>query len=462
DWLVKKRQQWQAPPDLVARAILQFKEVVRKNMQADDFRKVDEVLELIGWGFTQRYFNEIVSVLMATQTELEQRVAERTQRLEVLNQQIQEWNRALELNIQDRTRDLLAEQKKLTTIIENISDGILVTDFENKISQVNLVAKKILGIKQKNVQNKHVLEFISSTVFLKAVSDTIDQGPGVVITRDIELAGAGGRKKIVQVYATLAINENREPMVVISVLRDITSARELENAKAGFLNTAAHELRTPLTSIIGFISLLMDPGFGKLDNTQKDFLGSALKNCYTLKHLINDLLELTRIDAGKMQLKIEKIAAGALLSEVYRTCAEQAKQKKIQLILKKPPQKMIFFYGDKVRLRQAVHNLCDNAIKFTAKGSVTIAYRQVQGLLEISIKDTGIGIAAKNQPYIFDRFRQIDNSSTRAYDGTGLGLAVTKALVVMHHGTIEVKSKVRQGATFLVRIPLKQPEDKAE
>ncbi|MFC1477850.1 sensor histidine kinase [Candidatus Margulisiibacteriota bacterium] len=460
-WLLAERQRVQVPPDIISRIIILLQEAVRGHLKEEDFPALEDSVSLVSWGFIQRYFNGIVQELMTTNekldslnSELEQRVADRTRELEFSTQKIKDWNKALELNIQDRTRDLLVEQKKLSTIIENIAEGILVTDFDNKITQINHNAKKILGIKQKHVINEHILNFVQSPSFLKIISDALDHGPGNAIVRDLDSLNSTRPNQVIRAYTTLAINKNREPMGVISVLRDITAERELETAKASFLNTAAHELRTPLTSIMGFLNLLLEPGMGELDSTQKDFLKSAHKSGLDLKNLINGLLELSRIDAGKVQLKYEEINLNNLMDQIVQEFRPKAKANDLQFKLAKPGSPNIIIQANQARLLQIINNLCDNALKFTTKGSVSLSYKQAGDHVEIKVKDTGIGIAKKDLPFIFNRFSQVDNSSTRAYEGTGLGLALIKELVELHNGSIRVESQYHQGSTFIITLPM--------
>ena len=454
-WLLAERQRTQISPDLIARIIFQLQEATREYLNEKNFKSLKEITSLIGWGFIQRYNSEIVEILIKSNEILEQRVLERTIALQESNQKIQNWSKVLELNVADRTRDLLIEKHKLATIIENISEGILVTDFDNKICQVNKIAKSILGIKSKNVLHTHILSLIESPNLLQAITEALDIGPGKTIIKDVEQINAKTKlTQFIRIYSTLAIDDKKEPLGVISVLMDITKEKELETAKARFLNNAAHELRTPLTSILGFLSLVLEPNMGSLDETQRDFLESAFLNGNKLKQLINGLLDLSRLDAGKLKLHLEDVNFTDYIPIIVKDFYDKAIAKNLTFTLTHPKGRDLHLQADPVRLQQIIDHLCFNAIKFTTKGSITVSYAKVANNLEIIIQDTGSGIRKADQALIFERFHQLDHSSAFKSEGTGLGLAVTKALINQHGGTIQVESYLGRGSKFIVSLPL--------
>ena len=234
---------------------------------------------------------------------------------------------------------------------------------------------------------------------------------------------------------------------------------ELDGAmktKDQFLSNISHELRTPLNSIIGFTDLLLTQELGPpLSDQQRDFLETVARNGRQLLELINELLDLQRIAAGRMELKPEPVDLAALLSETTGSVHAQAQKHRHTLVVTPTPQDLRV-QADRGRVRQVLLNLLSNAIKFTPDGGrITVAAGPVNGGAEvrIAVTDTGIGIAAEDQPKLFQEFSQLDASASRKYEGTGLGLALSRRLIEMHGGTIGVDSEMGKGSTFWFTLP---------
>ncbi len=238
---------------------------------------------------------------------------------------------------------------------------------------------------------------------------------------------------------------------------------ELDGAmktKDQFLSNISHELRTPLNSIIGFTDLLLtQEGDAPLSAQQRDFLETIVRNGRHLLELINELLDLQRIAAGRMQIKPEAVDVAALFDEAAGTVTAQAQKHRHTLVVT-PPPKGLRVQADPGRVRQVLLNLLSNAIKFTPDGGrVTVAARAVNGgdgegsYIRVAVTDTGIGIAAEDQPKLFQEFSQLDASAARKYEGTGLGLALSRRLIELHGGTIGVESQLGKGSTFWFTLP---------
>ncbi len=249
----------------------------------------------------------------------------------------------------------------------------------------------------------------------------------------------------------------------------------VSQVKSEFLATMSHELRTPLTAIIGFSELLLEEVLGRLSSDQKDSLTEVLTNAENLLQLINSLLDLAKIEAGKMDLSIMPVHLGDIAERVHRTVSPLLLKKGHQLEVEVPAELPIL-YGDERKIQQTLLNLVSNAIKFTGElGQIRIEvrhYDNIEGLdrwadvtdmrfrhgaFEILVKDTGIGIAEKDLSHIFESFRQVDSSFTRNYQGTGLGLGLSQQFVQMHHGVIKAESELGKGSTFCVLLPQGQP-----
>lgn len=228
----------------------------------------------------------------------------------------------------------------------------------------------------------------------------------------------------------------------------------VDQLKSDFLATMSHELRTPLTSIVGYTDMLLSGLAGSISDKQKALLRSVLNSSETLLNLINDLLDLTKIEAGKMDLALEPVELRRVVAEVLNVMGPRAQEKRIRMssFIPTPLPPLL---ADASKIEQILVNLVSNAVKFTPElGSITIEGRPLPtGVVEVRIKDTGIGIAPEDLARVFERFSQMDNTSTRSQGGTGLGLAITKDLIELHGGTITVQSQVGQGSVFIFTIP---------
>ena len=230
---------------------------------------------------------------------------------------------------------------------------------------------------------------------------------------------------------------------------------EANRLKSSFLATMSHELRTPLNAIIGFSELLLMTREKPYDvATQARFLEQILVGGKHLLALINDILDLAKVEAGRMEIQPQSIVVSVLVDQVIGTVEPLLKQK--HLIVETSVPGAVGVIADPVKLKQMVLNLISNAIKFTPDGGkVTITAVSLADSVEISVADTGIGIAESDQKVIFNEFRQLDNGPDLRPEGTGLGLALTQRFAILHGGTVRVQSQPKQGSVFTIALPLK-------
>ena len=239
--------------------------------------------------------------------------------------------------------------------------------------------------------------------------------------------------------------------------------REVEQLKSEFLASMSHELRTPLNSIIGFADVLLEGLDGQLNERMEQDVRLIRDSGDHLRSLIGDILDMSKIEAGKMELRYEEIDLGQMAQDIVATAAHMAEEKGLHLHLNLA-EDLFNIYADRTRLRQIMWNIMGNAIKFTPKGSVTLTMQTQEDHVLISVRDTGIGIMPENLPIVFEQFRQVDGSLNRAAEGTGLGMPITKKLIELHGGEIWVESIFGVGTTFwftLPRFPSAQAENEA-
>jgi PAS domain S-box-containing protein len=240
-----------------------------------------------------------------------------------------------------------------------------------------------------------------------------------------------------------------------------TKLREVDQLKSEFLASMSHELRTPLNSIIGFADVLLEGLDGELNERMEEDVKLIRQSGDHLRGLIGDILDMSKIEAGRMDLRYEEIDIAQLANDVIATAAPLAQEKRLFLHLDidkgvKPVQ------ADRTRLRQILWNIMGNAIKFTEKGSITVSVQGQANHILCSVRDTGIGIKEEHAAVVFEQFRQIDGGLNRAAGGTGLGMPITKKLVELHGGEIWIESVYGQGSTFLFTIPYNPPKSKTQ
>jgi signal transduction histidine kinase len=230
-------------------------------------------------------------------------------------------------------------------------------------------------------------------------------------------------------------------------------AEESDRLKSAFLANMSHEIRTPLNSIVGFSELLRDSYY---NGKQKiDFIDLIIKNGQYLLSIINDILDISKIQAGEIKVMVKELPVNDFIAQIVKEYALKFQYKQLDFQFIPPePGKEVFVWCDSERLAQIFNNLLNNAGKFTRQGSVKVSYRVKGGFVEFQVKDTGIGIAAENYEKIFERFRQVENADSRKYGGNGLGLAITKKLVELMGGNIWVESQLEVGSAFYFTLPL--------
>ena len=293
---------------------------------------------------------------------------------------------------------------------------------------------------------------------------------GQELIREVELPGPRRGESLhddhPHTYGALAspvLDAEGEVRGVVAVLRDITAQKELERMKSNFLSVVSHELRTPLHSIKGFVEIILMGKTGPVTELQEDFLKTVRTQTTSLQRMIDDLLEFSRMEAGRVRLHLGEVSLPVVAQAVAAKLAPLAEEEGLQLGVEFPAG-LPEIDADRSRLEQVLTNLVENALKFTpAGGLITVSAVQVGDRVRLTVADTGIGIPPDEQERVFDRFYQVDGSERRAYRGTGLGLSICKHIVERHNGRIWVESDglAGHGSRFHVELPIILRPDEA-
>ncbi len=230
--------------------------------------------------------------------------------------------------------------------------------------------------------------------------------------------------------------------------------KEMDRLKSEFLATMSHELRTPLNSIIGFVGIILKGITGEINEEQKKQLSMVYGSAKHLLELINDILDLSRIESGKMEIFVTRFKIEEVISEVTHILSPMISKKGLRLVTEMPDETPEI-YSDRKKVFQILLNLANNAVKFTSKGEIRIDCRMDNHNLTVSVSDTGIGIKRENMGYLFKAFRQIDGSAQRRYEGAGLGLYLCRKLVAILGGEIGAESEYEKGSRFTFSLPVR-------
>jgi PAS domain S-box-containing protein len=369
--------------------------------------------------------------------------------------ELEESRRAL-LNILEDAQEskILAETEKdkISTIVANLYDGLLVFDKDNKLILLNPQAETLLGIKAQDILGKTFSELYLFPA-LKPLLETI-AFEGKRISRK-EFSIKPGLTLEISSIPLLRQKEGTDLGDLI-ILHDVTREKLVERMKTEFVSVAAHQLRTPLSVIKWTLKMILDRELGEINKDQEDFLQKIYQSNQRMISLINDLLNVARIEEGRYLFKTTPTNFEQIVQSVIESSKREIDIKKIKLKFEKPAsQSRVLVDIEKITL--VVQNLLDNAIKYTPEGGeVTISLRYDTKELEFSIKDTGIGIPKDQQERVFSRFFRATNAIKRETEGSGLGLFIVKNIIDAHGGRIWFDSEEGRGSTFYFTLPLEK------
>jgi PAS domain S-box-containing protein len=410
------------------------------------------------------------------------------------NKQLQQTNASLQVS-----------EEKLAVTLHSIGDAVLATDADGRVTLLNPLAERLTGWTQTQASGRpveevfHIINEETRQTCVIPVGEALAHGTVQTLANHTVLIARDGSECAIADSCAPIRDRDEQVVGAVLVFRDVTEIKrferslqekniELEHAsrmKSEFLATMSHELRTPLNAIIGFSEALKDGLIGKMSDTQNEYIGDIFTSGQHLLSLINDVLDLSKVEAGMMALELEPVDLNSLLSNSLKIVKEKAAAQRISLELEAGADLGVPQL-DLRKTKQIVYNLLSNAVKFSANGGrVTLRARRVsrssvgklsgawpvhgfpladseyKEFLEICVIDSGIGISRENMEKLFVPFSQIDSSLARKFEGTGLGLAMVKQMAELHGGTVAVASAAGEGSCFAAWLPLRVPAEAA-
>lgn len=395
------------------------------------------------------------------------RVDERElERLRKENLQLKSTVEKLETELKEAGRlkkehkTVLDEKERVENIIHHMAEGVVVVDSEGKILLINPAAERLLNMSKEEALGKPLREGIKDEHLLTFTKNLVPDKEGS-LTKEIELLSPDeSTKRVLRTSSAVVESQDGKTVGMVTVLNDITRQKEIEKLKSDFVSNVSHELRTPLVVIQHSLSILTDEITDKLTEDQRKFFGNAQNNLERLRNLINDLLDMASIEAGRLKLKLSLCDINEVAGSVVGFLDRWAKTKNITLEARLLFSKTEILI-DKDRITQVITNLVGNALKFTPEGgSISVVLNEKepdegfkQPAIEVSVIDNGPGIEAKDLERIFNKFEQASLTQPASGGGTGLGLAIAKEIVQLHQGKIWVESEVGKGSKFSFLLP---------
>jgi PAS domain S-box-containing protein len=354
----------------------------------------------------------------------------------------------------------LKEQDKVSSIINNLIDGLIVLNNENKIVIVNPKAEKMLGIKTRDMLNLQVTDELAnipsfrnlSKVILFPISVSRLKRTGEPIINEVKLFTP--KEIILEIISVPILNKEGEVYGFMEIFHDITREKVISKMKSEFISITAHQLRTPLSAIKWTLKMFLDGDIGEVTVEQKEFLERAYNINERMIKLINDLLNVSRIEEGKFLYEFSLSSLEKIIQETIDLLSKQIRERNIKFSFQLPTGPLPKIRIDSAKIRIAIHNLLDNAIRYTpAGGVVTLEAKFEQDKIQIKISDSGVGIPTSEQNRIFTKFYRGSNVIKMQTEGSGLGLFIVKNIIERHKGKICFESGTG-GTTFYITLPI--------
>ncbi|SCY02767.1 ATP-binding protein [Alkaliphilus peptidifermentans] len=348
-------------------------------------------------------------------------------------------------------KKLMKEKQKAEAIVESISDGIIVTDENNKILLVNRAAEKGLGIREKEVLNRHFLETIKREEIFQMIDEVKNSEDIKSYKKYINITVTTDEKtRHYRINVRPIMDKDGDNVGVVTLMQDITKLKEIDDMKSDFVSTVSHEFRTPLTSISMAAGLLLDKTSGEINENQAELLEAIIEDNERLKNLVSDLLDLSKFESGKVTMDIELQDINEMIEYAVKQFRQRAKDRNISLEID-VKENMPKVNADFNKISWVLTNLVGNALRYTPRdgsGKIVIKAKETANKILVSVADNGKGIAEEYQERIFSKFIQVKDDNGDEKGGTGLGLAISKEIINAHGGEIWVDSKLGDGSIF--------------
>jgi PAS domain S-box-containing protein len=354
---------------------------------------------------------------------------------------------------------IIAEKRKSEAIVESIADGIIVTDAALNVVHVNKVVTDLFGTDDLTAVGAPVSTVVRDDRILGLIRAVMTGRPaGHDQPPQYLLFAKDDRQLFFRPKVTPLRDSEGLLYGVLAILQDVTQFKELDRMKSDFIATLSHEFRTPLTSVNMAVDILNQQILGPLNAKQKELIESAREDCFRLTKLARELLQLSKLESGRLQLKNEDLDIAAVVDFSIRPLQLQISEKNIRLVTDIPAT-IPHIIADEQQISWVITNLVTNALKYTpAGGSVTVRAREESGGVQIAVQDTGQGIAREHLDRIFDKFVQVKQASATTPGSVGLGLAIAKEIVEVYGGRIWAESEPGKGSTFVFLLPVGQPQ----
>ena len=343
----------------------------------------------------------------------------------------------------------------MNSVLNATSEAMILLSTDDCALWMNHAFERIFNVKNSQLYGKSFEELVP--IFEKVIQDPTFikqrfEKAQETFTETVQQVWP--QKRELEIYA-VPVSRDKMNLGRLYVFRDVTKEREVERMKTDFIHLVSHEFRTPLTSIKGYVEMLLDGDAGNVNEDQVDFLDTILRNTDLLAKLVNDLLEVSKLEAGALKLDTQPVDLSKIIKEATVEMIPQIQEKSQNLVIINELESTTVI-GDPKKLTQILLNLLSNANKYTPeKGKITVTTERIKDMVKVTVNDNGIGISEEDQKRLFTKFFRVENRETQRHPGTGLGLWITKSFVDMHGGTINIQSKIEEGTAISFTIPAK-------
>ena len=341
------------------------------------------------------------------------------------------------------------ERNQSAAILSSMDEGIIVSDSSGCVLLLNPAAERFCNCRSEEIVGRDVGEILPLSS--QVVAQILQAKRNDQVPKELRVSTAD---KVFLVDVSPITDKRGQLLGTVRTMKDITELARIDEMKTEFISIVSHEFRTPLTSIKGYVDLILEGDTGEINETQREFLGIAHDETNRLAVLVNDLLDVSRIEAGRIKLEMEPLAIGEMINAAIISLQPQATEKAVE-VTAHLSEMSLHIKGDRDRINRIILNLLSNAIKYNKQGGkIDIVVSRDKSMVQVDVADTGVGISEADIPMLFAKFYKAGATAAVSAGGTGLGLFIAKSLVELHGGRIWVKSEEGKGSTFSFTLPV--------